>query len=92
MKPVYKKEIINNTINYTLKNSKKDSINFEKELHSIANAFVNLRYFYEKIEDTKFRLANYAFLNGFRIALLQQFVDIENKYAEEMNSILNAPD
>ncbi len=61
------------------------SLDFDKELESIAYSFQNLRYIYEKFEVTKLHLINFGFLNAFRFALLHQFVEVETKFAADKN-------
>lgn len=92
LNPEYKKEIKKNTILHLSKRSKNnDPVNFETELCSIANDFVDLRYFFQDIESTSFYLTNYDFLIFFKLAVLQKFTEVENKYANEMNSELSLP-
>lgn len=87
LNPEYKSNIKKNTLNFITEKFKLNTpINFNKELKSIALSFQNLRYFYEKIEPPKGHLVNIAFLDSFKFALIQQFAEVENKYAARINS------
>lgn len=87
LNPEYKTNIEKNTINFIKEKFKLETaINFNKELKSIALSFQNLRYFYEKIESPNGHLVNIAFLDSFKFALIQQFAEVENKYAARINS------
>ena len=63
-----------------------ESIDFNKELKAIENSFIDLRYFYEEIKSPKGHLVNLAFLEGFKFALIQLFVEVETEYAAKLNS------
>lgn len=81
------KNIQQNTETHFLKECKSiESVDFDKELNIIADSFIDLRYFYEKVETPKGHLVNLAFLEGFKFALIQQFVKVETEYAAMINS------
>ncbi|MGN6715410.1 hypothetical protein [Anaerocolumna jejuensis] len=80
--PVHQTSIKKSTVETNLNNFKNiNFINFDKELESIAYSFQNLRYIYEKFEVPNLHLINFGFLNAFRFALLQEYVEIENNFA-----------
>lgn len=59
------------------------SIDFDKELYLIANNFVDLRYFYEKIDFPTGNLTNYGFLASFSFSVSAEFASKGNEFIKE---------
>lgn len=70
-------------LKYLNEKSSNLSIDFDKELYLIANDFVDLRYFYEKIDFPNGYLTNYGFLASFSFSVSAEFASKGNEFFKE---------